>query len=67
MSTRYLSVKEVAERWRVSQMTVRRLIEDGQLAHTRVGHSVRIEESEAERYIEHNTWDALRPREAATP
>ncbi len=52
MKITFLSVREVAERWRVSSMTVRRLIENGQLNSVRVGHCVRIPEPECERYEE---------------
>ena len=59
MPTKYLSVKEVAQRWRVSHMTIYRLIAEGSLAHTRIGRQIRVEESEADRFIEDNTWGII--------
>lgn len=47
----YLCVREVADRLRVSTMTIHRLIRDGQLSVVRVGRSIRIEEAEYDRYI----------------
>lgn len=38
----FLTVAEVAKRLRVSGMTIRRLIDSGELAAVRVGHSIRI-------------------------
>jgi len=41
-----LTVKEAAERLRVSTATVYGLCKDGKLAHVRVGNSIRIPEAE---------------------
>lgn len=54
MSTTYLSVREVADRWRVSRMTVHRLIGNGSLGATRIGATFRIDEAECDRYIADN-------------
>jgi excisionase family DNA binding protein len=37
-----LTVRQVAENWRVSERTVRRMIADGRLRTVRVGRAVRI-------------------------
>lgn len=49
MDEYYMKVSEVAERWRVSKMTIYRLIEDGTLPVIRVGRSFRIALSDVER------------------
>ena len=46
-----LTVAEVADIMRVSNMTVYRLIKSGQLAAIRVGKNFRIRESEVDRYL----------------
>jgi excisionase family DNA binding protein len=46
-----LTVGEVAETMRVSNMTVYRLIKGGQLAAIRVGKSYRIRERDVERFL----------------
>lgn len=46
-----LTVGEVAAVMRVSNMTVYRLIKDGELAAIRVGKNYRIRESDVERYL----------------
>jgi len=43
---RLLTVKEAAERLRVSTATVYGLCKDGKLAHVRVGSSIRIPDAE---------------------
>ena len=48
---RLLRVREVAEALSVSNMTVYRLIRDGQLAAFRVGHSWRVPEANLHRYL----------------
>jgi excisionase family DNA binding protein len=47
----FLTVSEVAELLRVSNMTVYRLISAGQLAAARVGKSYRIREEDVDRYL----------------
>ncbi len=48
---RLLTVADVAETMRVSNMTVYRLIKSGALAAVRVGKNYRIRESEVDRYL----------------
>ncbi len=48
---RLLTVREVADAMRVSNMTVYRLIKAGQLAGIRVGKNYRIRESDVNRYL----------------
>lgn len=49
---RLLTVREVAEAMRVSQMTVYRLIRAGDLPAIRVGRNFRIRESDVDRYFD---------------
>jgi excisionase family DNA binding protein len=46
-----LTVSEVAAAMRVSNMTVYRLIKNGELAAVRVGKNYRIRETDVERYL----------------
>lgn len=46
-----LTVTEVAEMLRVSNMTVYRLIKAGELGSLRVGKSVRLREDDVDRYL----------------
>jgi len=46
-----MTVREVAEMMRVSNMTVYRLIKAGQLSAIRVGKNYRIRRSDIERYL----------------
>jgi len=48
---RLLTVGEVADAMRVSNMTIYRLIKSGQLAAVRVGKNYRIRESDVDRYL----------------
>jgi excisionase family DNA binding protein len=48
---RFVTVAEVADQLRVSNMTVYRLIQSGQLPSTRVGRSYRIREEDVDRYL----------------
>lgn len=48
---RLLTVREVAEVMRVSNMTVYRLIRSGELGATRVGRSYRIWEDDVRSYL----------------
>jgi excisionase family DNA binding protein len=48
---RLLTVGEVADAMRVSNMTIYRLIKSGQLAAIRVGKNYRIRESDVNRYL----------------
>jgi len=47
----YVTVAEVASQLRVSNMTVYRLVQSGQLAAVRVGRSYRIREDDVDRYL----------------
>jgi len=46
-----LTVKEVAEIFKVHHMTVRRLIEKGELKAARIGRSIRIDETDLKKFI----------------
>ena len=48
---RLLTVSEVADMMRVSNMTVYRLIKSGQLPAVRVGKNYRIREADVDRYL----------------
>lgn len=48
---RFLTVAEVASLLRVSNMTVYRLVNAGDLAATRVGRSYRITEADVDRFL----------------
>jgi excisionase family DNA binding protein len=50
--SRFLTVGEVADMLRVSNMTVYRLINAGQLSAARVGKSYRIREDDVDKYLE---------------
>lgn len=52
---RLLRVQEVADAMRVSNMTVYRLIQSGELVATRVGRSYRIRERDVEAYLTRGT------------
>ena len=49
--SRFVTVAEVADQLRVSNMTVYRLVQSGQLPATRVGRSYRIREEDVDRYL----------------
>jgi excisionase family DNA binding protein len=49
--TRFVTVAEVADLLRVSNMTVYRLVQSGQLPAVRVGRSYRIREADVNRYL----------------
>lgn len=55
---RFLTVGEVARHLRVSNMTVYRLVKQGQLAAVRVGRGYRIREEDVRRYLEQRYMDA---------
>lgn len=48
---RFVTVAEVADLLRVSNMTVYRLVQSGQLPAVRVGRSYRIREDDMDRYL----------------
>lgn len=49
--SRFVTVSEVAEQLRVSNMTVYRLVQSGQLPAVRVGRSYRIRAEDVDRYL----------------
>ncbi len=49
MQADYFTISELADRWKLSQSTVRRKIKAGELATVRIGRAVRIDRSEIER------------------
>ncbi|HUB69159.1 MAG TPA: helix-turn-helix domain-containing protein [Acidimicrobiales bacterium] len=49
--SRYVTVAEVADLLRVSNMTVYRLVQAGQLPAVRVGRSYRIREEDVDRFV----------------
>ena len=51
LRSRYVTVGEVADQLRVSNMTVYRLVQSGQLPAVRVGRSYRIREEDVDRYL----------------
>ena len=55
---RFLTVGEVARHLRVSNMTVYRLVKQGQLAAVRVGRGYRIREDDVRKYLEQRYMDA---------
>lgn len=48
---RWLTVAEVAKLLRVSKMTVYRLVDTDELAHVRVGRSIRISKDGVDRFL----------------
>lgn len=54
---RYLTVAEVARRLRVSNMTVYRLVNSGQLPATRVGRGYRIRTDDVDKYLDARYMD----------
>jgi len=49
---RFVTVAEVADRLRVSTMTVYRLIQAGELPARRIGHSYRLRSLDVEAYLD---------------
>jgi excisionase family DNA binding protein len=49
--SRFVTVAEVADQLRVSNMTVYRLVQSGQLPAVRVGRSYRIRDIDVDRYL----------------
>ena len=58
LASMFLTVAEVARRFRVSNMTVYRLIKSGQLGAVRVGRGYRIREEDVRRYLDERYMDA---------
>ena len=53
----FFTVTEVARQLRVSNMTVYRLINSGQLGAIRIGRSYRLREDDVRRYLEQRYMD----------
>lgn len=53
----FMTVAEVARQLRVSNMTVYRLINSGQLAAVRIGRGYRIREDDVVKYLEQRYMD----------
>lgn len=51
--SRFMTVGEVAEELRVSNMTVYRLVQSGDLRAVRVGRSYRIRPTDVDQYLAH--------------
>jgi excisionase family DNA binding protein len=49
--SRYVTVAEVADQLRVSNMTVYRLVQAGQLPAVRIGRSYRIRDEDVDRFL----------------
>ncbi len=49
---RFLTALEVAERMRVSKMTVYRLIRAGKIPAVRIGRAFRVREDDVEKYLD---------------
>ncbi|MGI8493375.1 MAG: helix-turn-helix domain-containing protein [Acidimicrobiales bacterium] len=56
--SRFLTVAEVAETLRVSNMTVYRLVQSGEIPALRVGRSYRIREDDLDSYLAHHYTQA---------
>jgi len=54
----FMTVAEVAERMRVSKMTVYRLLHGGELPAVRVGRSFRVREDDVDEYLRKSFYDA---------
>lgn len=49
--SRFVTVAEVADQLRVSNMTVYRLVQSGELPAVRIGRSYRIREDDVDKYL----------------
>ena len=47
----YLTVKEIAAQFRVSEMSIYRLIEKGKLHSVKIGNQIRISQSALDEYL----------------
>jgi len=50
----FATVEQLAERWQVSERTVRRMIEDGRLRAVRIGNQLRVADDVLERFEARN-------------
>jgi excisionase family DNA binding protein len=46
-----MTIKEIAEKFRVSKMTVYRLVHEGEVAATRIGRSYRVDDRDVDAYL----------------
>jgi excisionase family DNA binding protein len=53
-SPRHHTVADLAERWQVSERTVRRLIENGKLRAMRIGNQLRVADDALRRFEDHH-------------
>lgn len=58
MGAPFLTVAEIAQRMRVSKMTVYRLVHGGELPAARVGRSFRVPKNAVEEYLRSAYFDA---------
>ena len=68
MNEPYLTIQDVAARWKISVPTVRRMIARGEVSPVRIGRAVRIEHSEIERFEmgrRHADHDLIRAQESS--
>jgi len=56
-SDEFLTVKELADKLKVNQMTIYRKIKNGELPYHRIGNSIRFKLSEIEEYTRVNPKD----------
>ena len=47
----FLTVEEIANAFRVSKMTVYRMLHDGIIPHTRIGKSMRVKKTDMAKYL----------------
>ena len=68
MNEPYLTIQDVAARWKISVPTVRRMIARGEVSPVRIGRVVRIEYGEIERFERgrrHADRDLIHAQEAS--
>lgn len=68
MNAPYLTIQEVAVRWKLSVPTVRRMIARGEISTVNIGRAIRIEGVEIERFEagrRHADRDLTRAQESA--
>lgn len=56
----YLTVKQLAKQWSISESYIRKLIRAGKIGHTKFGGAVRISVAHAQEFVDRNTnWDEV--------
>ena len=58
MSEQLLTIQDVVKRLQVSESTVRRMIDRGELRAIRIGRQIRIKPEDVESFIAENTEEA---------